>query len=194
MNATIGRIQLELEREAEYNTPYRNERTIEVPLGRWFLGRHPNAVELGAVMPYYLTSPSHTIIDLHDPHPLAVKKDIVHLSPDDVRGKPVLSISTLEHIGRDYSAEYSHEDAVSALEMILSLSPSYLVSIPIGYNRGLDVHIAHLPGRVIVKRLDADNRWGMANPSDGPISFQYDSPFPYANALFIVTNEEELLA
>jgi hypothetical protein len=50
----IGSIEFSLFLVEGYNNPYSNERMIEIPLARWFIGRHNHQiVEIGAVMPYY---------------------------------------------------------------------------------------------------------------------------------------------
>lgn len=126
------------------------ERTIELALADFWLTRiDDQAMEIGAVTPYYFPGRISEIVDPADQHPLVSQKE--SLFSVDMRGKNILSISTLEHIGtHDYNKISAKEDGVAALHKIMARSNTFLITFPLGYNLELQEHVGNtLFGRSI---------------------------------------------
>lgn len=118
-----------------YNTTRQNERTVEVPLAKLFLESHLDLIEIGCVTPYYFTRYDHKVYDLTDGHLRAINLDALTL---DVKGKNVLSISTIEHFGEDEVTS----DSVKFLDRVMKESKKYLITFPLGINKKLDEYVA----------------------------------------------------
>ena len=130
-----------------YNQTWQNERCVELELGfRWLdLNKGEKIMEVGAVMPYYAEGGyyeiSHEVIDPYDE-----KATIVDFMENiDLAGHKVIAISTLEHIGTtDYDGSGERQNLVDAdaaplaLQQILNQADSCFVTVPVGYNSGLD--------------------------------------------------------
>jgi len=130
-----------------YNQTWQNERCVELELGfRWLdLNKGEKIMEVGAVMSYYAEGGyyelSHEVIDPYDE-----KATIVDLMENiDLAGYKVIAISTLEHIGTtDYDGSGERQKLVDAdaaplaLQQILNQTDSCFVTVPVGYNSGLD--------------------------------------------------------
>jgi len=120
--------------------PYASERCVELALADEWLAQVPrvdDVAEIGAVTPYYWPGRVKNLIDPYDPHPLVSQR--VSLFDVDFAQKPVLSISTLEHIGlAEYGGQYIAEQAVEAVEKIFAESSCFLLTVPTGYNPSLD--------------------------------------------------------
>ena len=179
----------------EYNNAYRNERTVEVPLGIHALQllRQDSLpiYELGAVLPYYIGEAAHhTIVDYYDPWRTCIKQDVSTL---DFSGKNVLSISTIEHIGTpDYGNKNLNDKlAFEVMNKIYQQSIKYFVTFPLGLHMQLQTSIlqSDIP-RFVMKRLNAQNEWLLLDNSND-FSFQYDRPFNNANAICVLTNLKE---
>ena len=130
-----------------YNQTWQNERCVELELGfRWLdLNKGEKIMEVGAVMSYYAEGGyyelSHEVIDPYDE-----KATIVDFMENiDLAGYKVIAISTLEHIGTtDYDGSGERQKLVDAdaaplaLQQILNQTDSCFVTVPVGYNSGLD--------------------------------------------------------
>jgi hypothetical protein len=180
--------------ELKYHEPTNSERRIEVPLLAHFIQRadKDEVIEVGAVSNHYFPS-HHRIYDPTDER--AIKEFAERL---DYVGKNVVSVSTVEHIGR---AEYglsstSPYRAIIALSKMLE-AETYLITWPIGYNTLLDSYARNVltifnDKNIITAKRDADNNWEITNPRS--FDFGYNSPYPLGNAIIIITNLEELLS
>ena len=84
-----------------YNRAWRNERAVELALGRGFLDEHngQRLLEVGNVLAHYGAS-GHDVLDKYEDAPNVINDDIVDFSPDPPYDA-ILSISTLEHVGWD---------------------------------------------------------------------------------------------
>ena len=194
----INDVELRYAREF-FNEAYHNERSIEVAIGRWFLGKYGDtSLEVGAVMPYY-GSENHEIFDLCDEHPKSKK---INALDYDYAGRNVLSISTIEHMMKKEYNNGSDQDSITFLNKVLTSASSYLITWGIGYNPFLDAHIkehTEIP-RLIMRRTNWKNEYVKHNDSND-FSFPFghsDKPIPEgyfnnANGVCIVTNIKELL-
>jgi hypothetical protein len=175
-----------------YNQSYRNERTIEIPLGAYALNRLKElgeTVELGAVMGFYQEI-DHIMIDLYEVgHDKILNKN--YLDCYDLKGKNLLSISTIEHIGWEEHGRTSYigeNMAAEAFDKAISESPYYFITTPVGAHPKLDKHIAKSNTfRVIMKRPMDRNIWVQHHdPND--FMFNYGHHVGSALAICITTN------
>ena len=123
----------------------RNERAVEVAFGVRYIEEvsgKGDLIEVGGVMPGYVKC-DHTVID-----PRGGKGVVKAFAQDcDFTDKHVLSISTIEHIGkrklsrpnwRPYGFDQPESLGFEILNRIYERSKSCLISWPIGYNEYLD--------------------------------------------------------
>lgn len=178
---------------SDTNTTSSNERKIEIPLGLDFLSRFPNSsiIEVGAVMPYYMTA-GHRVIDLFDTYPRAEHVDAATLK---YNGANVLSISTIEHMGTDnswYGKLYkatNYSAGPEFLAKIVAESKNYLITFPIGWDRKLDEYVRTSGLRHVVFKRDANNIWALCHEKNWG-GMLYNHPYHAGNYLCIVTNIE----
>ena len=96
-------------------------------------------LEVGNVLPHYFKT-SHTVLDKDEADPRVVNADVTEFETDR-RYDLIVSISTLEHVGFDYSETVEERKILMAIDRLRSfLSPAgrLLVTLPIGYNPHLD--------------------------------------------------------
>lgn len=171
-----------------YNNTKINERTVEVPISLNFLNQFsPNVVEVGCVTPYYIDA-QHEIIDLIDDHPKSKKQDAVDF---DYKGKNVLSISTIEHIGRnDYGIQEKEKNsAIELCQKIINDSLNYFITWPLGYNLILDEWAFKNTNGIFLSRRDDDKSlWIEKAKDDLTIDNKTYGSFHCANSIIILIN------
>lgn len=179
-----------------YNKDAASERRIEISLGLDFINRYPydTIVELGAVLPTH-EKIRHDVVDMYDPYDKSIRVDALEY---DYTGKNVLSISTIEHIGRN---DYAHlgdvqdtnpDNAFKCMSKIINQSSRYLLTFPIGWNRHLEKQVLEANYTRIVMARDEGNNWFYRCSKDN-FTFDYGKPYDYANAICIITNVEPYL-
>lgn len=194
----INDVELRYAREF-FNEAYKNERSLEVAIGRYFLSRFgEKTLEVGAVLPYY-GNDSHEIIDLADEHPKSKKLNALNF---DYKGRDVLSISTIEHMMTKEYGNGSDQDAITFLNKVLTDASNYLITWGVGYNPFLDEYMKTHPEvpRLIMKRINWKNEY-VKHSDSNDFSFPFghsDRPIPAgffnnANGVCIITNLKELL-
>lgn len=174
-----------------YNDTHLNERTVEVPLGEFFINNFGFGVtEVGAVMGYYGFICGE-VIDAHDPLPGVIQANAVY--DIDYKDKNILSISTIEHFRKGEYNNVVDTDSIFFLEKVLSSAKNFLITWPIGYNKVLDSYVENKKNIpfFIMKRVSEDNKWKKDETKS--FSYLYDSPYPFGNAICCVTNLETLL-
>ena len=173
-----------------YNDAGTNERTVEVPLGEFFINNFGYGItEVGAVMGYYGFNCGE-VIDSHDTLPGVIKANAVY--DIDYTNKNVLSISTVEHFKSNEYSNTNDNDSIVFLEKIISTTKNYLITWPLGYNSILDDYVKNSKiNYFIMKRISIDNKW--VKDETKSFSHLYDSPFEKANGICCVTNLESLL-
>ncbi len=121
----------------------RTERTVEIPIAeKWLALAGKDVWEIGAVTcNYFQPLRVEKIIDPYDKHPSVTDK--VSMMDVDLREKKVLSISTVEHIGKpNYEGNKANSSlSVQALDKIFSESPCFLITFPMMYDSRLDEYI-----------------------------------------------------
>ena len=140
-----------------YNSPNTNERRGELPLAFWFIENYnDDLIELGEVTDFYRDG-KHPVYDLCKSKENTIVMDILDV---DYKGKNVVSLSTIEHVGNgDYGYEKSDNKALDVLNKIIKDAKNYLISFPIGYNRGLEKVIVDNDIDYIILKRDENNNW-----------------------------------
>lgn len=84
-----------------HNFTWRNERAIEVPVGRKLLENYKTQeiLEVGNVLNHYFPV-SHDVLDKYEIAPGVINEDVVSYKPAK-KYDLILSLSTLEHVGWD---------------------------------------------------------------------------------------------
>ncbi len=174
---------------ALYNHTWRNERIVEVPLAERFLREHPGStLEIGNVTGHYY-SHNHTVVDKYENAQDIVSADILEYraaEPFDT----ILSISTLEHIGRDHCPDETKTVRVydHIVNNLLAENGTFMFTVPVGFNAVLDNYIdagtIRPDDHVCLKRTTAENDWVQVEWSEAKKS-RYMSPFHCANALYV---------
>ena len=162
------------------------ERRIEVPIAREWLKQQQESsvIEVGAVLPYW-QQVHHEVVDPYDPNLQGTRYEDAENC--DFTGRSVLSISTIEHVGRGEYGDF--RDAFKAgrvLSKIVREARSYLITLPMGYHPGLDrqVETSGLTMR-FQRQVSAENLWEMCEPD---WEAQYNAPLPYANVVVFISN------
>jgi hypothetical protein len=171
------------------------ERRIEVPIARAWMTSGADAlsamagrshlVEVGAVMPTW-QQVFHEVIDPYDPNLQVTRYDDAERCA--FTRWDVLSLSTIEHIGR---GEYGEEvidisKAYRVVAKIVKQASAYLISVPIGYHPHLDeqLRLRNLPAR-FMRQVNDGNTWEPCAPD---WEAQYNAPLPYANVVVFLSN------
>ena len=148
-----------------YNSTWRNERAVEIPIARSFLAGVPaeKVLEIGNVLSHY-GPVSHEVVDKYERTEGVRNEDVCDFKSDK-KYDLILSISTLEHVGWDEEPkdELKVLTAFENLQSLLAPGGRLVVTIPLGYNPPLDKMIEE--GRisfaecVYLKRKLRRNEW-----------------------------------
>lgn len=165
-----------------------NERGVELSFAARYINDFPDLVEVGAVTPYYLKI-NHPVVDPYDSYEGCIKLDAESV---DLRGKNVLCLSTVEHMG---NADYGNKDLdeskpIRFLEKLESETNSFLVTWPIGARPILDEYIFGGTKHNVVVLHRVSNEypiWRVESDVNVLRRIKYNDPFPNANGLIIVT-------
>lgn len=173
-----------------YSQTWRNERCLEVAIANHFLteNRPGRMLEIGNVLSHF-GFVDHEIVDKYEQVPGVRNADILTL--DEPGGfDTVVSISTLEHVLFD-EAEKDPRGASRALESLRrTVAPGgrLLVTVPIGYNPGLDEDIRSgrffLPEQTFYQRVSAAGDWVEVS-AEQALRCSYGTPYEAANAVLV---------
>lgn len=173
-----------------YNRTWTNERAVEIPVARKFLeSADPSrTLEIGNVLSHYVRL-DHTVLDKYEEclfRPVN-NVDFIHFNPDR-KFESIVSLSTFEHIGWD-EVPRDEPKVLAAFQQLKSLLPpggKALVSVPIGQNDFLDLHLPEITRDAAafscMKRISEDNEWVETDLTEA-LQCKYGAPFKYANAL-----------
>lgn len=144
-----------------YSETRMTERSVEIALATAYLESvQGDVVEVGAVTPYYFTENKIVeIIDPTDQHDrVNTRKSLFEC---DLRGKNVLSISTVEHIGTHDYGMSEEKNVIDAIEKITYEADSCFITAPLGYNKVLDDWIRNHKDNSLVRILKRgiNNNW-----------------------------------
>ena len=123
-----------------YNTTWKNERKVEIPIIYELLEQNQGKriLEVGRVLPHYF-SVSHDVLDKYEKGKNVINEDVVDFTPPG-KYDLIVSISTLEHIGWN-EAPKEPEKAAKAIENLkrcLNPGGKIVFTVPIGQNPHLD--------------------------------------------------------
>ncbi|MDD7933832.1 SAM-dependent methyltransferase [Actinomycetospora straminea] len=174
-----------------YGQTWRNERTIEIAIARYFLADAPGRMlEVGNVLSHYGMR-GHDVLDRYERGlPGVLNEDVLAYDPDS-RYDTIVSISTLEHVRCD-EVEKDPRGSMKALTNLRrSLAPGgrMLVTVPIDWHPGLDEDIAagrFTLGRDVFYRRDSRYDWSRTD-RNGALEARYGTPHEAANALLVTT-------
>lgn len=127
-----------------YGLTWITERAVEVPVARRVVerNRERRILEVGNVLSHY-GPVHHEVVDKYEQAPGVRNVDVLDLPPEPVYDV-IVSISTLEHVGRDEEPR-DPERAVAALghlRAMLRPGGELLATVPAGYNPDLDRALA----------------------------------------------------
>lgn len=127
-----------------YNATWTNERAIEVPIFKKLLHTTQGSVlEVGNVMSHYQPV-KHQVIDLFEEAPGVLNIDVLDYRPTN-KYDLIISISTLEHIGKDDEPRPEKVvEAVEHLKKMVAWGGRLVASIPLGYNKYLDARLPEI--------------------------------------------------
>ena len=158
------------------------ERAVEVPVARRVLERHAGArvLEVGNVLSHY-GPVAHEVVDKYERADGVANVDVLDL-PRRPEYDLVLTVSTLEHVGRD---EHPREPAraVAALEHLRGMlrpGGTLFATVPVGYNPELDRALAEGPYELSAMR---GRPWREVDPAE---AFQCSYDFLVYSASAVV--------
>jgi hypothetical protein len=155
-----------------YNSTWRNERAIEIPIARSFLdGVSPDKVlEIGNVVSHY-GPVAHEVVDKYEQTQGVRNEDVCDLRSNK-KYELILSISTLEHVGWDEEPQDETKvlRAIDNLRGLLAPAGKLVITIPVGYNPPLDRIIEQgritFSERTFLKRNPRRNEWREASDAE----------------------------
>jgi len=139
-----------------YNTTALNERAVELAMAQRFLltrrmAGMGNVLEVGNVLDHYndrsdFPVPERRIVDRFEVAPGVENIDVF-----DIKGTydTIISISTIEHVGRDDGRDRPHAavEATYHLRSLLAPGGRFFCTFPTGWNKALDADLGRWPDR-----------------------------------------------
>lgn len=174
-----------------YNTTWKNERAIEIPIVKTHLvdRQDRNVLEFGNVWGRYFTH-NHAVVDKYEHWPGVINQDVVDFRPGRTFDF-IFSISTLEHVGWDEDPRDPEKvlRALRVLRKLLSPKGRLLITFGVGYNPYLDylIDTNQVPFSVrhCLKRTSRWNDWEETAWKEIRM-FSYGQPYQAANGLVIL--------
>lgn len=157
-----------------YGLTWITERAVEVPVAQRVLERHRGrrVLEVGNVLSHY-GPVTHDVVDKYEQGAGVTNIDVLDLPPEPLYDL-ILTVSTLEHVGRDEEPRdpAAALRALRHLRSLLAPGGTLFATIPAGYNPDLDAALASEPGL----RLSAMKRgpWREVEPSEA-----FESPYDF---------------
>lgn len=173
-----------------YNCTWKNERTVEIPIIKKILEGYKDKkiLEIGNVLSHYGLV-SHDVLDKYETAENVINKDVADfksLKKYDL----IISISTLEHVGRDEKIKDNTKilKAILNLKKLLTNKGQIIITHPLGYNSNMDFFINNekivFKKKFALARKTKNNTWKQI-AWEKNLKIKYGSPFPGANALLI---------
>ncbi|HYS35419.1 MAG TPA: hypothetical protein VEO01_07250 [Pseudonocardiaceae bacterium] len=174
---------------ARYNNSFRNERTVEISIAKWFLAKSSGRLlEVGNVLAHYGHT-GHTVLDKYEVIPGVLNDDIADFVPE-TPFDTVVAISTLEHVGWDETPRTPEKifRAIDNVKNCVGPGGRVLVTMPIGHNKALDASLrageVAFPEESWLVRRNRQNEWAEVE-RDEALSKEYGSPYNNANGVFV---------
>jgi len=158
----------------KYNTTWRNERTVEIPIVHRMLQETTGEVlEVGNVLSHYFGI-KHNVVDKYERAEGVITHDVTEIQTSK-RYDLIISISTLEHVGWDENPDNRElvNDpekillALGKLRELLKPKGKIVVTVPLGYN-------PHLDRLLRSGKLRFDKQYFMKRASKGDSWFETD--------------------
>ena len=123
-----------------YNSTWRSERGVEVPVALRFLDGRKDFLEIGNVLNHYVDI-AHDVVDKYERASNVIPCDVADYSPAR-RYETIIAISTIEHVGWDPPEIKDPEKPLRAVDHLKTLlEPGVgrlLVTMPTGQNPNVD--------------------------------------------------------
>lgn len=173
---------------SSYNFTWQNERIVEVPVILKLIkeSHGKKILEVGNVLSHYV-SIKHGVVDKYEKSDGVINSDIVDFMPA-YKYDLIVSISTFEHIGFDEIPKDPNKllDAFRNVRNILTPGGKAVITLPVGYNPGLDRLLREdrtiFADKYCLKRTSRLNYWTEVN-WDAIRDAEFDRPFRFANGL-----------
>jgi SAM-dependent methyltransferase len=161
------------------------ERAVEVPVAARVLERHrgEHVLEVGNVLSHYIPV-AHEVVDKYERAPGVRNVDVLDLAPEPAHDL-IVSVSTLEHVGRDETPRDPGLGvrALEHLRRLLRPGGELFATVPVGYNPDLDAALAQGPHTLRAMRR---NPWREVDPAEA-LECPYDLLTYRAGAVLFVT-------
>jgi len=180
-----------------YNTTWKNERTVEVPIIMSYIKNTKNkrVLEIGDVLTHYYPV-KLDILDKYERGRKIINEDVINFKPVN-KYDFIISISTLEHVGFDEKVK----DPTKIIKAINNLKENCLnpggkavITMPIGYNPQMDNllfnHKLIFDEKIFLMRINKNNEWKEI-PEQESKNIKYNHPFNAANSVVIGIIEKQ---
>lgn len=126
-----------------YKFTWVTERAVEVPVVQAIVDEHRGSriLEVGNVLGRYEPQ-DHLVVDKYEDQPGVLNRDVLDLA-DLGEFDLVVAISTLEHVGVDEEPRDPAKavEALRRLQGMLAPGGRLVLTVPVGYHRGLDAAV-----------------------------------------------------
>lgn len=173
-----------------YNFTNLNERCVEIAIIREIMEKYKGKriLEVGNVLAHYLKF-AGDILDKYEKSPRVINQDAADFQTAH-KYDLIVSVSTLEHIGRDDGSNDPDKifSVLNNLRNCLSAEGLLIFTIPIGYNKSLDDNIRqgkiNINEQYYLQRKSKNNQWAEIRAEEAWLC-QYDFPYRAGNAILI---------
>lgn len=180
-----------------YSQTWRNERCLELAIAKHFLKDRPagHMLEVGNVLGHFGVR-GQDVIDKYERIQGVINRDVVDLGIEQ-HYDTILSISTLEHVRLDEVQQDPRGPllALHSLRRALRRGGRLLVTVPIGYNKGLDEDIRSgrfsFSRQSYFTRISKENDW-VEVAEEEALACSYGWPYEAANAVLVGIDEPEI--
>ena len=157
---------------SRYGLTWVTERAVEVPVAARVLERHrgERILEVGNVLSHYMPV-EHDVVDKYERAPGVRNVDVLDLAPEPTYDL-VVSLSTLEHVGRDETPRDPGRatQALDHLRRLIRPGGELFATVPVGYNPDLDADLARGAYELRAMRR---NPWREVDPAEA-LKCSYD--------------------
>jgi hypothetical protein len=173
-----------------YNFTHQNERCVEIAIATKNIKDNKNKriLEVGNVISHY-TDFSGDILDKYEKSKNVINQDAIDFEPKH-KYDLIISISTLEHIGRDDGTN-DPDKIVAVLDNLrncLTEQGHIIFTVPIAYNKNLDKYIKEkilkVDGVYYLKRVSKNNKW-IETSAEEAYQCKYNNPYKAGNAICV---------
>lgn len=168
-----------------------SERIVEIPLTIKLIQKtkFDSCLEIGDTVSKYFTFP-HDIIDKYERRHNIIQADAYSYN-FPVKYDLIISISTIEHIGKDEDKVFPEKAVLTLKRLMQQLNTHGLlfVTVPINYNEELDTFIRSNPSELnicFLARISFTNMWRQVS-KETAFQHTYNYSYFHANSIAIIT-------